>query len=227
MGRTADIAHSTRRAHRSAIALAITVLAAGCIGSVDRDEFDRLVQDRGGGLSQDLVIEALDAAAAEIGADPLLVRSVTATNETVTIEAVNPDFPDELDRYTYRGDDLDGPDPVNTGAAGVELPTFSIPDLPEGIDLPDDLQELVDGAAGNVPSVAATGVFAPGDVALDKLNAMVDRAIEAAGLRGGYASNLNIGIATGNRPTVRVNVTNDRRTVTTLFGPTRRLLEQP
>ena len=187
------------------LAVAIAIVAGACVGSVERGEFERIVRERGGGLSQDLVIDAVAALEDELGVDALMALSLVATNEVVTLEVVSPEFPDEIDLYTYRGGDLDGPEPVRS-APGVSLPDLELQDPTESV-----------GAAG--------GTFVLDDVALDQLDVMVDLAIEDAGLRDGYAQNLTITAVGGEGIHIRVQVTNDRRDVTAIFGPGGRLLE--
>lgn len=171
---------------------AVVVVAAACVGSVEREEFERIVRERGGGLSQDLVLDAVVALEDEQEVAALAARSVVATNDTVVLEVVSAEFPDEIDRWVYQGGDLDGPEPAQT-----------IPDA----------------------SAGGSGTFPLDDVALDQLDAMVDQAIEAAGLRGGYAESHTISSAGGEGIRIRVRVTNDREDVTVVFGPRGRLLE--
>ena len=190
-----------------------SILATGCVGSVDRDEFNRVVQERGGGLSQELVIEAVDALERELDVDPLIVQAIVATNEVVTIDAASTEFPGEFDRYSYQGGELGEPTPAG------QIPTVSIPDLPEGVEIPAELQDLLDGAAGDETGGDTGPSFPVNDVALDQLDRIVDSAIAAAGLREGYARTLTITSLTGEGPRIRVNVTNDRIDVTLTYGP--------
>jgi hypothetical protein len=201
-----------------AVIAAVALIATACVGSVDRAEFDRMVRERGGGLSQALVLDAVEAVGEDQGVDPVLIETIVATSENVSVTVVNPDFSDELDRYTFRNGDLNGPDPVNQGSIDIQLP-----ELPDGVTVPDSVRELLDeaGAVGGDPA----SVFGPDDVALDRLDEMVDRAIETAALRGGYATSLAIAITAGTRPQIRVDVTNERRSAGVVFGPRGRLLE--
>lgn len=207
-----------RRSARGAVALAVglVLLAASCVGSVDREEFERMVQERGGGLSQVLVLDAVAALEGGLDTDPLVVQSMTATNETVTIEAVSPEFPDEIDRYTYGGGGLDGPEPASR-VPTVSIPPITLPELPEGVELPPEVQDLVDGDGGATEGSAGGATFPVDAVALDRLDELVDAAIETAGLREGYASSLNITSLTPDGPQIRVIVTNDRDDITVTF----------
>lgn len=172
------------------MALALTVLAVGCVGSVSRDTFDEEVQSRGGGLSQALVLEGVGAIEDELGRPPTL-DAITAFREHVVVAVISPEFPDEIDRYVYRRGDLDGPDAVaETGS-----------EPPRG--------------------------FAPEDVALGRLDRLVDRAIETAGVRGGWADSMSVHRFSQGPAEIRVNVTNERRDVTVTYGPKGQLLEAP
>lgn len=179
-----------------------------------------MVQERGGGLSQGLVLDAIDALGREVGTDQPLLQSIVATSETVSLVAVSPDFSDELDSYTYRGDDLSGPEPVNQGSIDMELPEF-----PAGVSIPEGVQDLLDQAGATSADGNPTGVFSPDDISLDRLDQMVDEAIETVALREGYATSVSIRIRVGARPEIRVDVTNERRSASVAFGPRGRLLE--
>lgn len=210
------------RGRRFALALVgLSMVAAGCVGSVDREEFEQIVRERGGGLSQALVLDAVADLETELDTDPLTMQSITATNETVTIEAVSPEFPDEIDRYTYRGGGLDGPDPAGRFPT-VSIPDITLPELPEGIELPPELQDLVDDpAAGDGDS----GPFTVDEIALDRLDELVDAAIVTAALREGYAPSLTITALGTDGPRIRVTVTNDRTDATVTHDAAGQLLE--
>jgi hypothetical protein len=219
VGRDETIRRRARIRRTLGTSVVLAVVVTGCVGSVDREEFNRIVEERGGGLSQALVLDAVASLEAELDVDPLLVQSITVTNETVTIEAVSPEFPDEIDRYTFRGGDLDGPEPAS------QFPEISIPELPEGVEIPPELQDLVDGSGATDPATAPGGTFPVDDVALDQLDDLVDAAIETADLRGGYATTLVITSLGGEGPRIRVSVTNVRQDVTVTYGPDGQPLE--
>lgn len=70
-----------------AAALVAAVALASCtgIGAVDQRELEEEAQDRGGGVTQGLVDEALAAIAEKSGRDPLYVLTLTATLGQVTV----------------------------------------------------------------------------------------------------------------------------------------------
>jgi len=119
------------------------LVSAGCVGSVDREEFEAEIQERGGGISQDLAIEAVQALERELGTDEVEVLSMTISNEHVVAQVRSPEFPDDFDSYTFRGGDLSGPEPVSN-PGGAEDPSQLVFD-PHDIEL-DELNDMVDQA---------------------------------------------------------------------------------
>ena len=216
-----------RRRRTASLAAIFVVVATGCVGSVDRDEFNRIVQERGGGLSQALVIDAVTALEDELGVDPLVVQSIVATNETVTIEAVSPQFPDEIDRFTFSDGDLSDPNPASAlpdlSIPDISIPDITIPDLPPGVDLPPELADLIEGATPPTTAPAdpasSAASFPVDTVSLELLDDLVDAAIETAALRGGYAKSVSITTVGGGGPRIQVSVTNDRTNETITYGP--------
>ena len=116
------------------------LLVTACVGSVDREEFEREVQERGGGISQELPIAAVAALENELDVDEVEVRSITVTNEQVVLEARSPEFPDEFDSFTYRADGFSGdPTPSQTATEDPGQEAFN----PRDIEL-DRLDDMVD-----------------------------------------------------------------------------------
>ena len=117
-------------------------LAGACVGSVDREEFEREIQERGGGISQDLPIEAVAALENELDVDEVEVRSMTVSNEHVVLVARSPEFPDEFDSFNYRADGFTGdPEPSQTAIDDPEQQVYD----PRDIEL-DQLDDMVDQA---------------------------------------------------------------------------------
>jgi len=131
------------RMGRLLVAAALVLLTAACVGSVDREEFEAEIRERGGGISQGLPIEAVAALEHELGVDELVVLSMTISNEHVVAQVQSPEFPDEFDSYTYRGDEVSEPDPVSNpgGGESPEDAAFN----PRDIEL-DQLDDMVDQA---------------------------------------------------------------------------------
>lgn len=114
------------------------VLAAStaCVGVTDRDDFDALVDQRGGGLSDDLLPAALEAVADRLGAEAgslgLLQVSVSPGDRSVVLTVRDPGAPGNVDRYVYRArDGLDAPEPVQVSVADdLDAQTFLVADTP-------------------------------------------------------------------------------------------------
>lgn len=120
------------------VLLAVGPLAA-CIGSETRDAFDDEVHARGGGLTRDLVIDAVDAIEQDTGADSLKLRSLATTAGRVRLEVQVPGTVEDLDTYSYGGGGLSGPDPVarSSTEAPLEAQVFTLDEA--GIDRFDDM----------------------------------------------------------------------------------------
>jgi len=90
------------RSARLLLVVVAAMLATGCLGSVDRAEFDEEVRRRGGGVSADWIDESLAAAAVELGvADPgdieVLTMVIVGDARSVTVTARRGDRPDFVD----------------------------------------------------------------------------------------------------------------------------------
>jgi hypothetical protein len=108
------------------------MVAAGCVGTTDRDDFTAIVQERGGGLDSDLPLGAVAAVADDLGVDDFAVRSlaVTPLDESVVLEVRDPDVPAHLDRYVVRRGSVDGVEPVRLSAGDdLDAETFPVSGL--------------------------------------------------------------------------------------------------
>lgn len=93
----------------------LALVVSGCVGVTDRSDFDAVVDERGGGLSTDLVTDALDAVGARVGTDDLELTalSVTPGSRVVVMTVRDPVRRGDLDRYVYRArGGLDEPEPL-------------------------------------------------------------------------------------------------------------------
>jgi len=138
----------------------VALVAAGCVGSIPREDFDAEIRSRGGGLNQQLVLDAVAAVGDHVGTDDFEITSmqVTPSSAVVTMQVRNPNRPENLDDYTYRSGELDDPKAVQLSAT-------------------DD----IDSRAFRVQSVA-----------LNKLNDMVDTALQRYATEGGYVTSVSI-----------------------------------
>lgn len=119
-----------------AAAAALTPLLTGCIGSVNRSSFEAEIDARGGGISSELLADALDAVAAELGVDDFETDGIYVSAQTVNLNVRNPADPDAFDFYSYRLGSLGAPSPVRVSAADpIDAQVFSSADVPvAGLD---------------------------------------------------------------------------------------------
>jgi hypothetical protein len=127
-----------------AVACGAAVVAAGCVGTTDRDDFTAIVQERGGGLTSDLPLDAVAAVGDELGVDDFEVRSLSVTplDATVVLEVRDPDVPANLDRYVVWRGAVDGVEPIRLSAGDdLDAETFPV----SGLAL-DETDAMVDAA---------------------------------------------------------------------------------
>jgi hypothetical protein len=188
------------RGWRSAtIAVTTAFLVGGCVGSIDRGEFDDEVHARGGGLSQDVIVDAVDEVGAAQDEATVQMRSVTVMPGRVALEVRVPGTPEDVDAYTFGtsgmfgGGGLDGPEPVTTSATDQPL---------------------------------ESSVFTLEQAGVERFDGMVDEALTQADLPGAYATSATIHRPAGSpAPQIEVSVTNDRRSVSVTFAADGTVLE--
>jgi hypothetical protein len=116
----------------------------GCIGTTDREDFDRTMAERGGGFTSELSLDAVDTVATELGTRDFEVRSLALYPpvETVVLEVRDPTAPGNLDRYEVRSGGIDSVEPVRLAAADdLDRQTFPVSSLAL-----DRIESMVDGA---------------------------------------------------------------------------------
>jgi hypothetical protein len=152
------------------VAAAAAVAASGCVGATERDDFESEVESRGGGFSEDIVSDAVEGIADEVGtaAFELTHLTVSPLTPVVSAQVRDPRAPDQLDDYTFRGDDLVDVAPVRV-AAGTDIDAetlpiaaFAVEQLDEVVDVALDEFGAADGYATSVqlsvePSAGGTG----------------------------------------------------------------------
>ncbi|MFC0451195.1 hypothetical protein [Rhodococcus jostii] len=116
----------------SSMVLAVALSVTGCVGAVDRADFDAAMQSRGGGMTTSLVRDGLAALSARYGVAEVQVTSVdVAPVETLDVTVRNPAKPDQLDQYTFDGEWLSDPSPVMVSALeDLDARAFRIGDVP-------------------------------------------------------------------------------------------------
>lgn len=145
------------RDRRAGILLGACALVAitGCVGATDRDDFNRIIEERGGGFTQEPVFDALGAVGDRLGIDPgqieLKILSITPTSELVVLEAQDPQVPQNLDRYVVHGDEIDSVEPIQVSATeDVDAVTF-----PAARVAFDRIEDIVDTALAEFDSEGA------------------------------------------------------------------------
>lgn len=124
----------------------LVLVVTGCVGTVTRAEFDAEIEARGGGFSQQQVIDAVDAVAAEVGTDDFQVTSiyVQPKDGAISLRVRNPERPDELDTYSLRNGEIINVTPVRTTATtDLDADAFS----PNDYAL-DELDQIAADALG-------------------------------------------------------------------------------
>jgi hypothetical protein len=117
------------------------------VGSIDRSEFDDMVRERGGGLSGDLVADALAAIEAHEESPSLDVMQIALTSDTVSVSVRSPAFPDELDGWTFTlGHDLNGPSPEPDIDAEDAVAFFAADDV-DAASIEASIDQAVDGTS--------------------------------------------------------------------------------
>lgn len=93
-------------------------LCGGCIGTISREDFNGTIQERGGGFTSELPLEAVAAVADELRADDVELRRMTVTpeSEIVTLEVRDPSVPENLDRYQVSAGTIDSVEPIRLTA---------------------------------------------------------------------------------------------------------------
>jgi hypothetical protein len=118
------------------VALAVALALTSCVGVTDREDFDALVDERGGGLSDDLVPDALGAVGDRHGTDAgdldLLQISVNPGDGVVVMTVRDPGTPGNVDRFVYRTrGGLDAPEPVQVSVTDdLDAQSFRVADTP-------------------------------------------------------------------------------------------------
>ncbi|QGG96488.1 hypothetical protein [Actinomarinicola tropica] len=146
-----------------AVVLALAVSA--CVGVTDREDFDALVDARGGGVSSDLALDAIAAVETRVGTDDLEMTSLSINpgNRSVVLTVRDPAARQNLDRYVYRArGGLGEAEPVQVSARDdLDAQSFRSSEL----TALDDVEGLADAAVAaldleqaSVESIVATVV---------------------------------------------------------------------
>ncbi|EQM29924.1 hypothetical protein [Rhodococcus erythropolis] len=129
-----------------AIALTATGLS-GCIGAVDRMDFDNQMRERGGGMTSELVRGGFDSLAHRYGVDAISVTSIDISPiETLGVTVRDPGKPSQLDRFSFDGVILGEPIPVQVSVTDdLDARSFTLDQVPALANI----EKLVDDALGS------------------------------------------------------------------------------
>jgi hypothetical protein len=191
--------------------------ATGCIGAVDRGDFEDIVRERGGGLVSALPTEAIAAVRERLSVTDFQVGVImlTAPNSS-QFRLVVPDQPDQLTRFLNGTHDFAGPQAV----ARLRI---RVPQQPEQLDDYTFAQGAL--SAPSPVRVAASDdldgeSFAVSEVTgLSRLEEIVDTAIARSGLDNGYVSVILVN-RFGRDILITVNVTSPRAEAVAQFDST-------
>lgn len=153
----------TRR-WRLVAAAAVGPLLAGCIGSIDRAEFEDVVRSRGGGVTAEQTLDGLDALRAAVDTDDVeaLHLSITPANRFIVAEVRDPRQREHVDRHVVRGGSVDDPEPVRTSVDDLlEAETFRISQLTLLAELDDVAAEAI-AALGFADDGYVTSIYVSG-----------------------------------------------------------------
>ncbi|MDV6274260.1 hypothetical protein R3Q06_12170 [Rhodococcus erythropolis] len=127
----------------AALALTVTSLS-GCIGAVDRMDFEDQMRERGGGMTSDLVRNGFDSLAERYGVDAMSVTSVDISPiETLGVTVRDPGKPSQLDRFSFDGVILGEPSPVQVSVTeNLDARSFTLDQVPTLANV----EKLVDDA---------------------------------------------------------------------------------
>ncbi|MFE5877212.1 hypothetical protein ACFQ6H_18235 [Rhodococcus sp. NPDC056506] len=126
-------------------ALALTASSlSGCIGAVDRMDFEGQMRGRGGGMTSDLVRNGFDSLAERYGVDAVSVTSVDISPiETLGVTVRDPGKPSQLDRFSFDGAILGEPSPVQVSVTeNLDARSFTLDQVPALANV----EKLVDDA---------------------------------------------------------------------------------
>lgn len=129
------------------MALLAVLALTGCVGAVDRVDFDAEIRSRGGGVAVDWVQESLDAIAQEVGAPnvatlQVITLTITPSSFVTVVQARRSDRPDFVDTVAALDGEVISVTPrQNADELPLDEITISAEDLPLA-----DIEVLVDDA---------------------------------------------------------------------------------
>jgi len=196
------------------VTLATAALATGC-GASAREIVDES-RERGGGLTADLVVDAVDTVAERQGVDTVALRSVTVVFTQVVLEVGVP---------ADGADDAEAADGAEADAGGIEV----LADVDEVVvyEYGTSGRFGEHGLAGPRSMVRSTieaplgsTLFTLEQAGVERFDEMVATALAEADLAGGYATGATIARPPGGgEPRTVVTVTGDGDSVDVMLAP--------
>ncbi|MFI6169740.1 hypothetical protein ACIBCN_23375 [Nocardia sp. NPDC051052] len=195
-------------------AVLIAVTTTGCLGAVDRADFEKVIQARGGGLVSALPSAAIDSLRQRLGTTEIHVSVIALTapaSNSFRLSMLDQQPP--VTRFVDENHNLAGQDP----AAHLRI---QVPTRP---DQQDDYTFANGTLHGPTPvHVSAADhpddeMFDVGDVSgLLRLEEVLDTAVTRAAVDGGYVTSVVVN-RIGADVVMTVNVTSPRTTVVAQF----------
>ncbi|WP_433654072.1 hypothetical protein ACQPW1_25730 [Nocardia sp. CA-128927] len=195
-------------------ALLIAVTTTGCIGAVDRADFEKVIQARGGGLVSTLPTAAIDTlrqrlGATDIHASVILLAAPGSQNFRLTML----DQPPQVTRFSNENRNLTNQDT----AAHLRIRVPSRPDQ-------QDDYTFTNGTLHGPTPVHVSASDDPDDEMFDvrdvsgllRLEEILDTALTQAAVENGYVSSAMVN-RIGPDTVITVNVSSPRTTVVTQF----------
>lgn len=208
------------------LGLIVTGSAASCARVVDADEFQTLVRARGGGLAQGDVEDAVAEVEESLGGDGASLRQIVAVSREVVVVAVDPSSPTGLVRFTFSRERLSPPEAVKEGSPGQFVPRNVDVRTKERID-PVPIPRPRPGRTPGTTGPAGDGSFDPSDVAVSRLDELIDRSVEVAKVPDGAVNSIRIASSPSNPPTIAITVSAGPDDATVVFDAAGNLLAAP
>ena len=199
-----------RASGRAVVLVVAAAISVGCVES--SREVVREAQARGGGVTAELVTDAVAAVADRQGIDTVELRSVSVAFTQVALEvAVPADEPADGDADA-EGEDTRDLAAYEYGTSG----RFGVHGL-------GPAQEVM---RSSTEAPLSASLFTLEDAGVERLDEMVDASLDAADLDAGYVAGATIARPpAGGAPQTVVAVTDGRRTVDVVLGPDAAVVE--
>ncbi|MFI6045021.1 hypothetical protein ACIA8C_25555 [Nocardia sp. NPDC051321] len=195
-------------------AFLIAVTTTGCLGAVDRADFEKVIQARGGGLVSALPSAALDSLRQRLGATEIHASVIALTapaSNGFRLSMLDQQPP--VTRFLDENHNLAGQDP--SAHLRIQVPTHP--------DQQDDYT-FANGTLHGPTPVHVSAADNPDDEMFDvadvsgllRLEDVLDTAIARAAVAGGYVTSVVVN-RIGSDVVMTVNVTSPRTTVVAQF----------